>query len=172
MRSSLTRLEPLPSENPEVSSALILTGQDFDPSDITDRLGLEPTTKWRAGDQIGKSLLRRKHTGWLLRRGPEFRFDLDQQLRELLDSISPATPKLLELSSRLRLDVEISCVAYVDDTAPSFHLTKDDLGQIRTMGAEVDLDVIRTEILEGRWRPTRRRKRLPKRDWFSTAAEA
>jgi hypothetical protein len=62
-------------------------------------------------------------------------------------------------------------VAYIDDATPSFHLTNDDVARIKAIGAQVDLDLIRTEIHDGRRRTTQRRKLVPKRAWFTIAAE-
>jgi Domain of unknown function (DUF4279) len=129
---------------PEVSVSFTLTGADFDPDQISAILGINPTATWRLGDRVGQSAIHRRHNGWTLRIGPEFRFDWDQLLRQLLDDLDSVTDDLLKsLIVELRLYPEIVCVAYVYDATPSFHLNLSDLERIQRLSADVDLDIIR-----------------------------
>jgi len=79
-------------------------------------------------------------SGWELRVGPSYEFTFDKQLGELFAILEPVRDEIRQTCDNLGLQVEISCVAYIDQVCPGLHLTSDQLATIQAMGAEVDID--------------------------------
>ena len=47
----------------EIIASFLIQGFECPHDELTDSIGLAPSAVWRKGDQIAKSLLRRKETG-------------------------------------------------------------------------------------------------------------
>lgn len=131
----------------EISVAFTLTGFDFDPEEITKLLKISPTTTWRLGDLIGKSILRCKHNGWRLNSELENSLDselensidLDNHIKYLLNKLQPSWQTLVEIC--YQYDAEISCVIYsCEAQGPAIHFDKEIIRCVAELNAEIDVD--------------------------------
>lgn len=124
-----------------ILSSFTLTGIDFDPEDATRRIGLEPTKTWRRGDQVQKTLIRRKHSGWQWSLPSEESLDLGRQVASLLERLAPYAAAITEVREELDLDAEISCAIYIEGQAPGVHFDRSTLALADQLGAEIDIDI-------------------------------
>ncbi len=123
----------------KISAAFTLTGFDSDPEEITKILGILPTTTWKTGDLIGKSILRRKHNGWVLKSQLEKTAYLESHIKDVLARLQPSWQKLVELCSKYYS--EISCVIYsVEAQGEAIHFDKEILKSVFELNAEIDVD--------------------------------
>jgi len=82
--------------------------------------------------------------------GPRFAIDFREQIDQLLESVRPIASKVRELQERLRVRVELSCVAYISDIVPALYFTPEQLEVVRDLGATIDIDFMLVEGDSGR----------------------
>ncbi len=124
-----------------ILSSITLTGEDLDPEQVTDALGITPTKTWRIGDPIQNTLLKRKHSGWSVATPRQVSLDLAKQVRDLLRELEPKFPAIAALRERLGFAVEVSCAIYIYGDTPSMHLDREILSMVERLGAEIDFDL-------------------------------
>jgi Domain of unknown function (DUF4279) len=122
-----------------VSTSFTLTNFECDPNDISLILDIKPTKTWKTGDYIGKSAIRYRHNGWSINTQLPHSQDLEEQIANLLEVLSPVWNKLIELGNLY--DLELACVIYSYETqGPGIHLSKQILQKIVEVNAEFDVD--------------------------------
>lgn len=124
-----------------IVSRLVVTGQGFDPDEITRATGITPTKTWRAGDRIQSTTLTRAHDGWSLATPREECLDAGSQIKELLRSLGADLAGLPRLRRELALEIEIACALYVSSETPSMHLDRETLRIVERLAAEIDFDL-------------------------------
>ncbi|MFE1746281.1 DUF4279 domain-containing protein [Coleofasciculus sp. H7-2] len=124
----------------EISAAFTLTGFDFNPEEITAKVGIIPTKIWKVGDLIHpKAGIRRKRNGWSLESKLEKSAELEDHIKSVLEQIQPGWLPMVEISSRY--EAEIDCVVYVRGQVPAIHFDKDIVEQAAKLNAEIDVDL-------------------------------
>jgi Domain of unknown function (DUF4279) len=124
----------------EFKVAVVVSGFECAPAEITKLFGIEPTRTWLKGDVIyPKVKVRRKQNAWMLRSNMPNDTPFVTQLQSLLDAIMPKK----ELFSKLppNSGVEISCVAYTTHGRPDISLPADMIKAIAEIGAELNFDL-------------------------------
>ncbi len=130
---------------PDIEVALKLTGQGFDPEDVTKVVGLQPTKTWRLGDPVQRTALRRKNDGWSIGVAPTETFDMETVLCRLLDIIEPHKEKIIESMSRFNLQGEISFGVFVYGETPASYFEADTVRRVAALGASLGIDLILSE---------------------------
>ncbi|MBP1873871.1 hypothetical protein LPJGGPFB_02901 [Ensifer adhaerens] len=84
----------------------------FDPTDITNAIGLDPSESWATGEGFFARghAFRRAQSRWKLNSGLDDTHPLNQHVRSLLDALSPYREGLLHAATMARL--QIACVGY------------------------------------------------------------
>ncbi len=125
----------------EIYVSFNLIGLDFNPDDITNKLGINPTKTWRVGDLIHpKTILKRKENGWSLQSQLNKYYQLEEHLKYLLNKIQPKSDFLKEICSKNY--GELSCAIYVrGEERPSIHLDRDIITKINKLNCEIDIDL-------------------------------
>ncbi len=126
----------------ECVARLTLTGDDFDPDDVTRLVGFEPSKTWRKGDQRGVSRLRYEHNGWSVHSPEVESLELQDQVRTLLGVLKQHWSKIASVREELGLDAEIACSIVIEGTAPWIHFDREVLALFVEMGAEIDVDIL------------------------------
>lgn len=118
----------------EISVEFILTGLELNPEEITNLLKISPTSTWKLGDLIGKSILGHEHNGWSLKSNLENSVDLEEHIIYVLQKLQPSWQKLVDIC--YQYDAEISCVIYsYEAQAPAIHFDKDIIGRVAELNA-------------------------------------
>lgn len=130
----------------EILTEFTLTGIGFDPDEVTTLLGIKPTETWRLGDLIQNTFLHHKHDGWCLSTGQEEldeqnSIDVPRQVRFIFEQLQPYTSKLKDVCARFRLDVELTCVVYIEGDRPAIHFDSDVVRWLAELNAEIDVDL-------------------------------
>lgn len=127
---------------PVVSVSLWIQGTSFDPVDITNRVGIEPTISHRTGDPASLGRTQRRDA-WAVRIGPRETLELEPLVKELIEQIGARTTQIRETCSELDLELCLSCPIVPKSTLiPSIHLSPDVLEWIVRLGAHLDIDVM------------------------------
>ncbi|HWY99432.1 MAG TPA: DUF4279 domain-containing protein [Edaphobacter sp.] len=121
---------------------------EFDPADISTRLGLEPTSSWKKGDLNPKTQLERKHSRWNLNSRLGQSTSLEEQVRDVLEQLKVCSPTITDL--RATVDGGMQLIGYFYTDYPGFgldHETLSELGQLRP-GIDCDFYYLYSEKRE------------------------
>ncbi len=91
-----------------------LTGEDFDPNQITNRIGVIPTSSWRKGEK-GKYKSNLENSGWKIstKKGLEYLM-LDRLVDEIIEKLFDRIEEINELKRQFNLESVLEIVMYVD----------------------------------------------------------
>jgi hypothetical protein len=107
---------------PHVWLSLTIMGGDFDPDELTARLGIVPTSHHRAGDPIVGDKGRRRQDRWRVTIGPRDTVQIGGMLDELLARMAPGSERMKELCGELGLEATLTCaVEPVSAETPSVY---------------------------------------------------
>ena len=103
------------------SAYFSLKGSDFDPAEITKRLGLEPAVSWRQGDaHPAIPGVHRKASRWSLKSRLDESAALEKHAADVLDQMDSCRDEFLALMNEL--DGELQLVGYFELHYPGFRL--------------------------------------------------
>lgn len=124
----------------EIYAYFQLVGMEFDPDDITAKVGIKPTEIWRIGDLItSRGTRRHKQNGWSVYSQVENSIHLEDYIKSVLEQLQPGWQSLVELCKRY--DAEISCVIYYrSGSVPAIHFDKYLVEMAHQLNAEIDVD--------------------------------
>ncbi|MDB9510391.1 DUF4279 domain-containing protein [Kamptonema animale CS-326] len=124
----------------EIYAYFQLIGMEFDPDEITTKLGIKPTEIWRSGDLItSRGTRRHKQNGWSVYSQVEKSIYLEDYIKSVLEQLQPGWLPLVELCKRY--DAEISCVIYYrSGSVPAIHFDKYLVEMAHQLNAEIDVD--------------------------------
>ena len=111
---------------------------DFDPANISARLGLEPTCAWKKGEINERTQRERNHSRWCLDSRLEKTKALEDHVVDVLDQLRPIASAVEEI--RAEIDGGIQLVAYFYTDYPGFSLDDSVLLQLGKLKLGVDCD--------------------------------
>jgi hypothetical protein len=123
----------------KISVRLIVSGYECSASEVTRALGVEPTRSWNQGDQVVGTKKHYGESGWRLDSSLSSDASIDQQLRELLNSISERIEFVRSLPGSI--EVDFSCVIYAREYVPEIFFSADIIRRIADIGAAIDIDL-------------------------------
>jgi hypothetical protein len=127
---------------PVLSGGLWLEGTPFDPSVVTDRVGIQPTISYRTGDAWRAGQLRRRDA-WAVCVGPRPGLALQPLLEELIEPLEAQRDRIHAVCVELELTPRIYCPLELKSTlTPTIRLLPRTLQWIAELGALVDIDVL------------------------------
>jgi hypothetical protein len=131
------------SDKPDfvISVALQFIGS-FDPDELTQRTGIQPTRSGRVGDPLKfGGPLRADH--WAFRLGPREAYDLEALLVELVEQLQPGWEQIKQTAQELSLELRVGFVVEIKtNRGPIANFTPPVLAQLVDLGAELDIDQI------------------------------
>ncbi len=119
-------------------------GDSFDPDEITRRLGIQPTNKFRLGDPIDEEgRARWPGYGWIIKVGPCETLDIEGMLKELRKRAEVSPELVRKVCADLNLDLVIICGVNGEeaDTMPAMFFPTDFLSWVVELGASLNVDV-------------------------------
>ncbi len=128
-----------------------LIGDNFEPKELTDKLGINPTEAWKKGDK-GKYNPALSYSCWKIStdKGKEY-FDIDKLVDELVEKLNDKVERINELKEKYLLDSVLQIVMDIDtnpeQSTPSLGhdlKTIDFLYQTRT---KTDVDIYKFNSL-------------------------
>ena len=115
---------------------------DFDPDDISARLGLTPEKTWKIGDLRGDGTIH-DCAHWEIGKCAAYDWDTANQMRK---TIAPLQDKI-SLLNRIRQEYDVSFyleivpTVYADDVAPTLAPTLDIIDFCHATRTEIDIDM-------------------------------
>jgi hypothetical protein len=121
-------------------------GDSFDPDEITRRLGIQPTIRFRPGDPITKDGQgRRRGYGWMLKVDGRDTIEIADMLHELQQRVSVPAQKVREVCSDLGVEPVVICGVgqHEDaDTTPALFFPADFIEWLNEMSASLNVDIV------------------------------
>lgn len=116
---------------------------DFDcsPTELTGRLGLQPSEMWLKGDlkPFGKSGVKVKQNTWKLKSSLSSQEPVEKHLAFLINQLKPIKSELNKITSKYY--AEFGCAIYFMENNPGIHIDKNIIKEIAKLDAELDLDM-------------------------------
>jgi len=111
-----------------------------DPSIVTRRIGLSPTSAWRRGDPMpSHPTATRNHSRWSFQSPLPLETHVEKHFEALLPLPEPHTASIRECAAEF--SVELCCAIYYEDFTPGIHLSPEILQRITALGIPLDLDL-------------------------------
>jgi hypothetical protein len=133
-----------PEGVPRVGLYFRFYGENFDPDEVTRRLGIEPTNSFRPGDPLTKSGHgERRSPGWIMHVGRST-FEIDDVLPEFRQRLDVSPHTVRKLCSDLNLNLVIICGVGLGgaEAAPGLYFPTEFLKWVTEMGADLNVDIL------------------------------
>src|SRR5690348_6040693 len=114
----------LPLDPPQVTMYFDFYGE-FDPAEITRRLGIEATVQFKAGDPHPSGSGYRRQDRWILKASPEYTFEIDDLLKQIQAVVTVSPEEIQQVSSELNVDAVITCEVFSVSSMPSMCFSKE-----------------------------------------------
>lgn len=143
----------MPEELPNISLYLRFYGEAFDPSHITQRLGITPTSAYRAGEKVippedvRPSIdTTHRRDGWFVKLGPYEVVEIEDVIKEFEGRVGSVAERIKEICEDLDIEAVVLCAVLqpIFAPAPSLRFPPGFLQWVGEMGAILDVDVILT----------------------------
>jgi len=120
---------------------------EFDPDDITERLGIEPIRKRKKGDEmprpVGVTNVRYYNcSGWCAEESNVDRYDVEKQCLDTIKNLKKKIPELLEIKSLYNVDFTIFVVPTIyNGETPMIGFNKEVIEFCHLTGTYIDVDM-------------------------------
>lgn len=132
-------------ELPRVKLYFRFYGESFDPDEVTKRLGIEPSEKFRPGDPITKDGRgKRRRSGWWIKAGPQRTLEIDDLLQELREKVAVDSAVVRQLCQDLDVSLVILCGVGMGESEdlPITYFPPEFVAWAAEMGAAINVDVV------------------------------
>ncbi len=129
-----------------------LTGEDFEPQEITRNLGVEPSEFWRKGEKGNYNPLL-KYSCWKIStvKGKEYS-EIDKLVNEIVELLFDKIDEINELKEKLKLNSVLEIVIDIDvnpdKSTPAFRHNLKTIEFLYKTKTETDVDIYRFNSLE------------------------
>jgi hypothetical protein len=110
----------------------------FDPAEITQRLGVEPTKSWRKGDLHPKNRLERKFSRWSLASRLDRSADLEDHIKDVLAQMDQKLETFQSVSREFGGCLQL--VGYFRCQYPGLHFDRSTIEGLARYSLTVDFD--------------------------------
>lgn len=127
-----------------VKVEFIILGNGFSPDDISDKLSIEPSLKWKRGDKINPEKHERiyKCSGWEISTEYEESFDINEQLDKILKKIENYGGVLAKLCEKDGIESRFCIVIKIEKgQTPAMVLSRKLIEFAYAINAEIEFDV-------------------------------
>ena len=118
--------------------AYFSVADDFDPAEVTARVGVSPTTCWRRGDICPQTRRERKFSRWSLDSRLPRSYALEDHIRDVLAQLEGNPPAFAAVSREFGGVMQL--VAYFRRDYPGLHFERDLTEGLNQFSLAVDLD--------------------------------
>jgi hypothetical protein len=117
-----------------------ITGEDFNPEIMTQRLGITPSMSWKKGDKskLGHII---ELSLWEICVGEEPSNDIENQLRKIFELLKDKKSILITIRDEFKVEYNFALVIkIVDEQTPGMCLERWFLDFVHDLQAEIDFD--------------------------------
>lgn len=114
-------------------------GGDFDPADITVRVGVQPTECWRRGDICGRTRRERRASRWSLHSRLDRGQEMEAHIRDVLAQLDARAESFAAVSREFGGWLQL--VAYLHRDYPGLHFDRGIIDGLARYSLVVDFDL-------------------------------
>ena len=111
---------------------------EFDPREVSDRLGLQPSCAWKKGEVNPKTQMERKFSRWSLDSRLAETVSLEEQITDVLSQLREKRLEVAELRSEV--DGVMQLVGYFYQNYPGFSLDDETVAELAKLKLGIDCD--------------------------------
>jgi hypothetical protein len=111
---------------------------DFDPAEVTRRVGRSPTNSWRRGDLCPKTQRERSSSAWSIYSRLAHDEELEAHVRDVLQQLDAFSEAIRQISQEF--DAQLQLVAYWHRNYPGLYFTRDISQGLARYSLSVDFD--------------------------------
>jgi hypothetical protein len=124
-----------------VKVEFILLGDNFNPDDITNKLSIRPTSKWKKGEILKNGRVR-EYSGWEISTEYEESLDINDQLNQILIKIKDKRNEIFEISNNKDIECRFCVVVKIENGyTPAMTLNREVIQFAYEIGAEFEFDL-------------------------------
>jgi hypothetical protein len=131
--------------SPKLSVALRITGPSVDPAAIETKLGFAGTGKWKKGESVQGTNVRRKEDGWEFRIPFRSGYAIDDVIGEIQQAVGKQSDDLRNLCEERGFRMEIVCVVEMYDETAGLALGTDVVAWLAELRASLAIDTYVSE---------------------------
>jgi len=131
--------EPIPCEI-YMDMAVFSDTDDFYPSDLTEKVQIQPTTTWRKGDMIRENLYR-KESCWTLKTSRISTFELEDSYQELMRILNGKIQILSDYAKENNCCIKIEPVIKVYNSQPVIIISGEMQKTLLMLNATMEFDL-------------------------------
>ncbi len=127
----------MPTRPNEYKAYFTITG-DFDPEELSSRVGILPSECWKKGDVNERTRRERKFSRWSVDSRVDQSQPIVEHIRDVLKQLEPFTEKLKpEIAN---FEAGMQTVAYFHQESPWFHFDEDVVAGCAALNLSIDCD--------------------------------
>ncbi len=111
---------------------------DFDPSEITQMLGISPSEAWKKGDRNEKTHYERKFSRWNLDSQLDHFASLETQVMDVLDQLQTKSAEIAEIKKTHTAYMQL--VGWFHSDYPGMHFEEELIMGLAKLHLSVDFD--------------------------------
>jgi len=132
---------PLKNTNVSVKFLIFTYENTFNPDEITELLGIKPTTSYVQKNKIDENCMPIQETSWNLIIDYEESYDIEFQLNKIMEILIPKKETLIEIQKKYSPYMEFMIVINVEKGEwPAMYLQKDFIKFVADIGGEIQFD--------------------------------
>lgn len=134
-----------------IKAEFLILSDDFLPDDITEKLSIEPSFKWKVGEKINSEKHNRvyKSSGWEISTGYEESLDINEQLNKILYKIHSCHEVLAQLCLVENIECRFCIVVKIENgQTPAMILSRELIKFASEINAEIEFDLYVNPYLE------------------------
>lgn len=117
-------------------------GDCFNPSDITEKIGLIPTKEYLKGDSTKSRRNTYKETSWSIHTDYEESYDINDQLEKIMLLLNGKLDKLIEIKKEYNVKMLFMIVVIIENNeTPAMYFRKPFIHFLSDIDAEVGFDL-------------------------------
>ena len=125
-----------------VKVELNIIGDTFNSDNVTQKLKIQPTDVWIKGEQIKDKDLYRKHTLWCTSTEYEESYDINDQLKAIINILTPKIDDLKNLKDTLGVEYKFCVVINIENNEkPVMYFNTDTIRFLDEIKAEIEFDL-------------------------------
>lgn len=128
-------------EKSKVKVEFCISGDDFDPQEITEKLSIIPNIVYKQGDPIKNRPLKRRCSCWQIETDYEESLDAEEQLEKIISKLYPKKEQLQKLHNTYIVNMMFMFVLIIENSQiPSSNFSKEFIEFVASIGAEIQFD--------------------------------
>ena len=131
--------------NTQLKLIFSIFGDDFDPNELTNYIGIKPTSQWCKGDDIYTNVKisrKRKETCWEFTEGFVQTWKFEELTKKYEKLFAEKFDNIKFFVAKRNLKLKLECIVEIaDERTPSLYISKSFISILNYLNADFDFDI-------------------------------